>query len=147
MPNKPKGFLLRWAARLWGLIDGSRRTVLNLVWLALLIGVPVALITGAHLAISEAMNAAVLAGVEAGSGSTPSFSRSAWKEGICITLAMADCSVSITAAGVPAGASRMPEVAATMPGRLNSTAAGMSGAMGERFAPVVASTRNCPCRW
>ncbi len=45
MPNKPKGFLLRWAARLWGLIDGSRRTVLNLVWLALLIGVPVALIT------------------------------------------------------------------------------------------------------
>jgi len=45
MPNKPKGFLLRWASRLWGLIDGSRRTVLNLVWLALLIGVPVALIT------------------------------------------------------------------------------------------------------
>ena len=45
MPNKPKGFLLRWAARRWGLIDGSRRTVLNLVWLALLIGVPVALIT------------------------------------------------------------------------------------------------------
>jgi len=45
MPNKPKGFLLRWASRLWGLIDGSRRSVLNLVWLALLIGVPVALIT------------------------------------------------------------------------------------------------------
>jgi len=46
MPTKSKGFLRRWAARLWGWVDGSRRLLLNLLWLALLLAVPVALITG-----------------------------------------------------------------------------------------------------
>ena len=40
------GFVRRWAGRLWGLVDGTRRAVFNLLWLALLIGVPVALLTG-----------------------------------------------------------------------------------------------------
>ena len=46
MPREKKGFLRLWAGRLWALVDGTRRAVFNLLWLALLIGVPVALLTG-----------------------------------------------------------------------------------------------------
>lgn len=46
MPTKSKGFLRRWAARLWGWVDGSRRLLLNLLWLAILLAVPVAVMTG-----------------------------------------------------------------------------------------------------
>ena len=53
MPNKSKGFLRRWAGRLWGWIDGSRRTLLNLVWLGLLIGLPVALLTSGPRALKD----------------------------------------------------------------------------------------------
>ena len=45
MPQDNKGILRRWAGRVWNLVDGSRRAVFNLLWLALLIGVPVALLT------------------------------------------------------------------------------------------------------
>ena len=53
MPNKSKGFLRRWAGRVWGWIDGSRRTLLNLVWLGLLIGLPVALLTSGPRALKD----------------------------------------------------------------------------------------------
>ena len=53
MPNKSKGFLRRWAGRLLGWIDGSRRTLLNLVWLGLLIGLPVALLTSGPRALKD----------------------------------------------------------------------------------------------
>ena len=46
MSKEKKGFLRVWAGRLWALVDGTRRAVFNLLWLALLIGVPVALFTG-----------------------------------------------------------------------------------------------------
>lgn len=46
MSMEKKGFLRLWAGRLWALVDGTRRAVFNLLWLALLIGVPVALFTG-----------------------------------------------------------------------------------------------------
>ena len=46
MPNKAKGFLRRGAGRVWSWVDGSRRLVFNLLWLGLLIGVPVAVLTG-----------------------------------------------------------------------------------------------------
>ncbi len=46
MSKEKKGFLRLWAGRLWALVDGTRRAVFNLLWLALLIGVPVALFTG-----------------------------------------------------------------------------------------------------
>ena len=46
MPREKKGFLRLWAGRLWALVDGTRRAVFNLLWLALLIGVPVALLMG-----------------------------------------------------------------------------------------------------
>jgi len=53
MPNKSKGFLRRWAGRMWGWIDGSRRMLLNLVWLGLLIGLPVAWLTSAPPALKD----------------------------------------------------------------------------------------------
>ena len=46
MSREKKGFLRLWAGRLWALVDGTRRAVFNLLWLALLIGVPVALLMG-----------------------------------------------------------------------------------------------------
>ena len=46
MSREKKGFLPLWAGRLWALVDGTRRAVFNLLWLALLIGVPVALLMG-----------------------------------------------------------------------------------------------------
>ena len=46
MSKEKKGFLRLWVGRLWALVDGTRRAVFNLLWLALLIGVPVALFTG-----------------------------------------------------------------------------------------------------
>ena len=46
MSQEKKGFFRLWAGRLWALLDGTRRAVFNLVWLALLIGVPVALLMG-----------------------------------------------------------------------------------------------------
>ncbi len=46
MSREKKGFLRLWAGRLWALVDGTRRAVFNLLWLALLMGVPVALLMG-----------------------------------------------------------------------------------------------------
>ena len=46
MSREKKGFLPLWAGRLWALVDGTRRAVFNLLWLALLMGVPVALLMG-----------------------------------------------------------------------------------------------------
>lgn len=46
MSRGNKGFIRTWAGRLWALVDGTRRAVFNLLWLALLIGVPVALFLG-----------------------------------------------------------------------------------------------------
>ena len=46
MPQEKKGFCRLWVGRLWALVDGTRRAVFNLLWLALLIGVPVALLMG-----------------------------------------------------------------------------------------------------
>lgn len=49
MSQKPKGFLRRWATRLgsgvWTVVDGSRRLVFNFLWVMVLVGVPLALIT------------------------------------------------------------------------------------------------------
>lgn len=46
MSRGNKGFIRTWTGRLWALVDGTRRAVFNLLWLALLIGVPVALFMG-----------------------------------------------------------------------------------------------------
>jgi protease-4 len=46
MSKEKKGFFRLWAGRLWALVDGTRRAVFNLLWLAVLIGVPVALFAG-----------------------------------------------------------------------------------------------------
>lgn len=46
MSRGNKGFIRTWGGRLWALVDGTRRAVFNLLWLALLIGVPVALFLG-----------------------------------------------------------------------------------------------------
>jgi protease-4 len=46
MSRDKKGFLRLWAGRLWALVDGTRRAVFNLLWLALLVGVSWALLTG-----------------------------------------------------------------------------------------------------
>lgn len=102
--------------------------------------------TGAHLAISVAMNSAALVGDESDSGSRPSPSRSALNEADFMMRPIAPFNTSITADGVLAGARRIPDVEAAMPGTV-SAAAGMSGAIRDRFSPVIASTRSVPCRW
>ena len=71
MPQDNKGILRRWAGRVWNLVDGSRRAVFNLLWLALLIGVPVALLTsGPERLTDKTVLVLDLAGplVEQGSG-------------------------------------------------------------------------------
>ena len=49
MPSKSKGSFRRWAARIWGwvwaVVNGSRRLVFNVLWVAVLVALPVALLT------------------------------------------------------------------------------------------------------